>query len=397
MSSWFNYKVTDAMRRVLVAREKIARRNPFFASILFNARLVESDKHQTIWTDGMNVYFNPEYIKQNEQFVEGDILECVMHAAMQHVGRKKYRNNEKWNEACDLSIRPLVHQYFKQHPALMAQDGRFPDKAAEEIYELLETQEQKQKGKGQGGKGKPEGQEKGENGAGEQPGGMVDPDPQDQEEAEAAAKQWARSVSNAMEKATKAGNMPGNIKRLIEELLPADKLDWRDIIRDMSRDAKSKNARSWSRANRRRNGQDGEPVMPGFADDNIYNLVICFDVSGSVSQEMLRNMKSEVASVMDQDLINQATLIAVDTRPQSIEVVTNGDGVANWHPKGGGGTDFRSAMQLIKEEYGQSIGLLFLTDLETSSFGEEPPFPVVWVNFSPGNRAKAPYGRTVDY
>jgi len=280
MSSWFNYKVTDAMRRVLVAREKIARRNPFFASILFNARLVESDKHQTIWTDGMNVYFNPEYIKQNEQFVEGDVLECVMHAAMQHVGRKKYRNNEKWNEACDLSIRPLVHQYFKQHPALMAQDGRFPDKAAEEIYELLETQEQK--GKGQGGKGKPEGQEKGENGAGEQPGGMVDPDPQDQEEAEAAAKQWARSVSNAVEKATKAGNMPGNIKRLIEELLPAEKLDWRDIIRDMSRDAKSKNARSWSRANRRRNGQDGEPVMPGFADDNIYNLVICFDVSGSV-------------------------------------------------------------------------------------------------------------------
>ncbi len=395
--NWFNYKVTDAMRRVLVAREKIARRNPFFASILFNARLVESDKHLSIWTDGMNVYFNPEYIKQNDQFVEGDVLECVMHAAMQHVGRKKYRNNEKWNEACDLSIRPLVHQYFKQHPALMAQDGRFPDKAAEEIYELLETQEQKQQGKGQGGKGNPKGQEKGENGAGEQPGGMVDPVPQDQEEAEAAAKQWARSVSNAMEKATKAGNMPGNIKRLIEELLPAEKLDWRDIIRDMSRDAKSKNARSWSRANRRRNGQDGEPVMPGFADDNIYNLVICFDVSGSVSQEMLRNMKSEVASVMDQDLINQATLIAVDTRPQSIEVVTSGDGVANWHPKGGGGTDFRSAMKLIKEEYGQSIGMLFLTDLETSSFGEEPPFPVVWVNFSAGNGQKAPYGRTVDY
>ncbi len=388
----FNYfKTTDAMRRVLVAREKIARRNPFFASILFNARLVESDKHQSIWTDGMNVYFNPEYIKKYNDYIEGDVLECVMHAAMQHVGRRKYRDNEKWNEACDLSIRPLVHQYFKQHPALMLQDHMFPDKAAEEIYELLETQKQKQKGKG-GGSGKPEGQEQGE-----QPGGMVDPDPQDQEEAEAAAKQWARSVSNAIEKATKAGNMPGNIKRLVEELFPADKLDWRDIIRDMSRDAKSKNARSWSRANRRRNGQDGEPVMPGFADDNIYNLVICFDVSGSVSEGMLRNMKSEVASVMDQDLINQATLIAVDTRPQSIEVVTNGDGVANWKPTGGGGTDFRSAMQLIKEEYGQSIGLLFLTDLETNSFGEEPPFPVVWVNFSAGNGHKAPYGRTVDY
>lgn len=388
--NWF-VKTTDAMRRVLVARERIARRNPFFASIMFNARLVESDKHQTIVTDGMNIYFNPEYVAQNDPFIEGDILKCVMHGAMQHIGRRKYREMDKWNESCTLSVGPLVHQYFKQHPELMANDGRFPDKAAEEIYELLDTQQQ-QKGKGGGGKGNPQGQQKGE-----QPGGMVDPDPELQEEAEQSAKNWARAVANAMEKATKAGNMPGNIKRLIEEMSPVEKLNWRDIIRDMSRDAKSKTSRSWSRPNRRRSGQDDTPIMPGNADDNIYNLVICFDVSGSVSEEMLRNMKTEVAAVMDQDIINQATLIAVDTRPQSIEVVTNSDGVVNWHPTGGGGTNFDSAMQLINEEYGQSIGLVFLTDLETSSFGKEPPFPVVWVNFSPGNRAKAPYGRTVDY
>jgi len=200
-----------------------------------------------------------------------------------------------------------------------------------------------------------------------------------------------------MDKATKAGNMPGNIKRLIEELLPTEKLDWRDLIRDMSRDAKGKNARSWSRVNRRRNGQDGNPVMPGLANDNIYNLLIVFDVSGSVSKEMFRDMKSEVASVMDQDLINQATLIAVDTRPQSVTVVTNGAQVVDWEPTGGGGTNFESVMKLINEEYGQSIGMLFLTDLETSSFGKEPDFPVVWVNFSAGNNLKAPYGRTVDF
>ena len=55
------------------------------------------------------------------------------------------------------------------------------------------------------------------------------------------------------------------------------------------------------------------------------------------------------------------------------------------------------ALDLINSEYAGSIGLIFLTDLETGSFGKEPPFPTVWVNFSPGNRAKAPYGRTVDY
>lgn len=382
------YKLTDAMRRVLVARERIARRNPFFASILFNARLVESQEHSTIWTDGINVYFNPEYVENYDEFIEGDFLECVMHAALQHLGRRKYRDKDKWNEACDLSVRPLVHQYFKQHPLLMAQDGLFPNKAAEEIYELLEAREAKRKGggKGEGGKDKQQG---------EQPGGMHDPSEGQEEAAEEASKNWARAVQNATDKAKKAGNMPAQLLRIVEELLPVEKLDWRDIIRDMSRDAKSKRSRTWSRPNRRRLG-NGE-YMPGYGNDNIFNLLICFDVSGSVSDEQLKSMKTEVAAVMDQDLINQATLIAVDTEPKSISVVTNSQGVIDWKPRGGGGTDFRSAMELIKNEYGGSIGLIFLTDLETSSFGEQPDMPVVWVNFAAGNRLKAPYGRTVDY
>jgi predicted metal-dependent peptidase len=390
----FNFNnLSSAMRRVLLARERIARRTAFFASILFNAKLVESNKHQTIWTDGINVYFNPEYVKDNDQFIEGDILEVVMHCAMQHLNRRKHRELERWNEACDLSIRPLVHQFFRQNPELESQDAnpKFRDKAAEEIYEILEKQQGKKPPPG-GGQGQGEGDEEGE-----QPGGMVEPDPDQQEEAEAAGKQWERTVANAAEKATKAGNMPGNIKRLIEQLLPVEKLDWRDLARDMSRDAKSKSSRSWSRVNRRHNGHDGNPPMPGYADDNIYNLIICFDVSGSVNDDMLQNMKSETAALIDQDLVNQVTLIAVDTRPGSIEVVTNSDGVLNWHPKGGGGTDFRSAMELIKEEYGNSVGMLFLTDMETMSYGEEPPFPVVWVNFAPHNNRKAPFGRTVEY
>ena len=232
----FNFmKTTDAMRRMLVAREKIARRNPFFASIMFNAKLVESDKHQTIVTDGMHIFFNPEYVAQNDPFIEGDILKCVMHGAMQHIGRRKYRDMEKWNESCTLSVGPLVHHhYFKQHPQLMANDGKFPDKAAEEIYELLDAEQQKQKGKGSGD-GNP----------GETPGGMVNPEPGMEEAAEAflpsnGAEPWLTPWKRLPRQAT----CRSNIKRLIEELLPAEKLDWRDIIRDMSRDAKSKTSRS---------------------------------------------------------------------------------------------------------------------------------------------------------
>ena len=364
------------MKRMLIARERIARRNPFFASILFNARLEESDRKGSIWTNGMRVFFNPDYVKKHDPHIEGDLLECVMHAALQHIGRRKYRDKERWNEAADLSVRPLVHQYFPQHPDLHKADGLFPNKAAEEIYELIEQK----KGKGGGG-----------GDGSDQPGGMEEPDNAD--DAEQSSKDWARAVQNATDKAKKAGNMPANILRLVEELQDDEKLDWRDIIRDMSRDAKSRESRSWSRMNRRRQ----EPPMPGYADDNIYNLLLVFDVSGSVSDEMLKSMKTEAAAALDENIVNQATLIACDTEPKSISVVTNSQGVIDWKPRGGGGTDFRSTMELINNEFPQSIGMVFFTDLETGSFGKEPPFPIVYVNFGSNKSLKAPFGRTVEY
>jgi len=373
---WNNFKQSDAMKRMLIARERIARRNPFFASILFNARLEESDRKGSIWTNGMRVFFNPDYVKKHDPHIEGDLLECVMHAALQHIGRRKYRDKERWNEAADLSVRPLVHQYFPQHPDLHKADGLFPNKAAEEIYELIEQT----KGKGGGG-----------GDGSDQPGGMEEPDNAD--DAEQSSKDWARAVQNATDKAKKAGNMPANILRLVEELQDEEKLDWRDIIRDMSRDAKSRESRSWARMNRRRQ----EPPMPGYADDNIYNLLLVFDVSGSVSDEMLKSMKTEAAAALDENIVNQATLIACDTQPRSISVVTNSQGVIDWKPRGGGGTDFRSTMELINTEFPQSIGMVFFTDLETGSFGKEPPFPIVYVNFGSNKSLKAPFGRTVDY
>jgi predicted metal-dependent peptidase len=385
----FNFNPTDAMRRMLQARQRIARRNPFFASLLFNAKLVETDKRQTIVTDGIHVFFNAEYVKENDQYIEGDFLKCVMHSALLHVPRKKYRDLDKWNESCTLSVGPIVHQYFPQHPALMAGDGRFPDKAAEEIYELLEDQEGKGKGKG---KQPPKGGEA--PGNGEAPGSMVDPAPEDAEAAEQAAKDWQIALANATDKAKKAGNMTGNIERLVEELQPAEKLDWRDIIRDMSRDAKSRESRSWSRPNRRRLGADAE-VMPGYGYDTIYKLIVCFDVSGSVSDSQFREMKSEVAAVLEQNLINSALLIAVDTMVHDPLEITSVDQIETWKPRGGGGTCFDSAMAYVAKQTG-AIGCIFLTDMQTASFGQAPDFPVVWVNWL-HDGAKAPYGRTVDY
>jgi predicted metal-dependent peptidase len=295
---------------------------------------------------------------------------------------------KKWNDSSHLAHRPIVHQYFPQHPQLMKGDGLYPNKSIEEIFDLLP--DQNGDGEGEGGEGEGNGEERNSDDGADQPGSMEAG--ASEEDLEQAQRDWKRNVENAADKAKKAGNMPAYIEMLVHELNPIEKLNWRDITRDMSRDAKSKLSRTWSRFNRRRQ----DPMMPGYANDAILRLIILYDLSGSVC-DRFRDMKTETAALLDEDFINEAVLIAVDTEPKSITIARNSQDVIDWTPRGGGGTNFDSAMKLIANDYPDAMGALFLTDLETSSFGAEPPFPVVWVNFEAHNKLKAPYGRTVDY
>ncbi len=162
----------------------------------------------------------------------------------------------------------------------------------------------------------------------------------------------------------------------------------------MIRDAKSPVQRTWARPNRRRMGM-GE-YFPGNGYDNIYRLIVCIDVSGSVTEDMLKEMLGEVAALLEQNLVTNIRLISVDTKVQRELETASGDAIIGWDPGGGGGTDFRSALHHVSQ-LGDAVGMIFLTDMETGSYGENPGFPVVWVNWLPENGRQAPFGRTVAY
>lgn len=420
----FNLTKPSAVRRMLIARERVAKRNPFFASILFGANLVESKQHDTVWSNGVDIFFNPKYVEddKNDKFIEGVLLHTVLHCAMLHSPRRRYRNNERWNKACDFPVNKVTEDYFKMPPDAL-RDPKLSLLSPEAVYEILQEEEEKQqdkkdkgkpqKGKGQPQKGKGQGKDEQEdedgdgdpsdgdqdgNGGGEgqeqekeQPGSMFEGDATP-EEREAGEKQWRNAVASAVEKSP-PGNLPGNLQRLITDLFPAEKIDWKDLIRDMSRDSKAKTTRTWTRPNRRRLGND--EYMPGYGQDMVYRLVMCLDVSGSVSQQMIREMCSEAASLLDQDLVNHVTLISVDTRIQNVLEASTSEDLVGWNAGGGGGTDFRSAMETVGKME-DVVGCIFLTDMMTSSFGAQPDFPVVWVDWA-NSGAKAPYGRTVPY
>lgn len=413
-------ELSSAMLRVLKAREKVARRNVFFASILYNARLVEKNVtfmgHPTMQTDGINIFFHPDWVKQNDAFVEGVLLHETLHCAFNHSGRRQHRGHKLWNVACDFAINPLVTSVYKLPDGHLI-DRKFSDKPAEGIYTILEEECKKQpksgKGKGQKGpkdKNKSKGQGQGEpdegdgdkdqsEGSGnencncpdEQSGRMLELSPEEQEEAE---REWDRVVKMGADKADKAGQMHGSLKRLIEEMFPSDKIDWRLLIDDMARDARAEVTGSWARPNRRFIGEG--VYLPGRTTENVFRLVLCIDSSGSVTPEQLKAMKAEAMSLLEQEVVTHVTMISTDTRVCNMMDVSSADEVQKFNlGQHGGGTDFRAAMKAAAE-VPDAVGLVFLTDMQTSAWGDDPGFPVVWVDFI-NSGAKAPFGRTVNY
>jgi predicted metal-dependent peptidase len=402
-------QVSKAMLRVLRARENVARRNVFFASILYSAKLIETQMElngmRTMFTNGVNIYFHPEFVEKNDKNIEGVLLHETLHCALNHVGRRAERDHRLWNIACDFAINPLVKSVFPL-PSPHLDEKRFHNLMSEEIYVRLqqEMEKQKQKGRGKdGGKGKPkdgdddgdgesDGQSSGKGDRQERSGRMQVPTKEELEEAE---REWRRVVKVAAEKAEKAGTMPGQLKRLLEEIFPSDKLDWRDMIDDMARDAKSKVSGSWARPNRRYLGTG--TILPGDTTEDVFRLVVCLDTSGSITQEQTTAMRSEVISLLEQRIVTNVTIISTDTRVCSKNDVASAEEVKAFDLGNcGGGTDFRAAMKEVAD-VPDAVGCVFLTDMMTSSFGDPPPFPVVWVNWVKGSGAVAPYGRTVDY
>ena len=385
--------ITDAMLRMLKARETVARRNVFFSSVLYHARMIESPaQEKATWTDGANVYFNPNQVtaKENSKFTEGELLFQTLRCAFNHVGRRKHRDKKLWNAASEFALTPVVRAVYPL-PDSALYDPRFVNKSTEEIYKILEEEnppeDQNKKGKPQPGDGSPS------PGMGE----MQEPDendPEAQEQQEEAQRDWDRVAKLGADKAIKAGTMPGYLKRLIDELWPAEKIDWRSMLEDMIREAKSKVSGSWSRPNRKMLGHG--LVLPGWTNDTVFRVVLCLDSSGSVTEKQLADMKSEAMSLLDQQLCTNVTMISTDTRVcNMVDVSTSEEARTFDLGNHGGGTNFKPAMAAVAK-LEDVAGCIFFTDMDTNDFGENPGIPVVWVDWVSSGRT-APYGVTTTF
>jgi predicted metal-dependent peptidase len=393
---------TTAATRIQKARTTLLLDHPFFGSLLFRLKGRENRSIATMATDGVSLYYNPEFVDTlNSATLAGVLAHEVMHPALQHHLRRSKRDPRRWNEACDFAINPLLLDAGLSLPDGILVDHRFRGMSAEQIYNLREAEAQPQPG----------GQKSASDGAGTESGetsekqgstneatapvteggiGQVLDAPLPGEETpsvEEQAREWSVAVNQAVTLSKQAGKTPVGLDRTLEGAAEAA-VDWRELLRRLWSDTIPADS-SWMRPNRRHiwNGL----YLPGVVREGVGEIAIAVDCSGSVNGRLLRLFEAEVCSILEGQRPQCVHILYFDTEVHKVETYQAGEPV-HLNPVGGGGTDFGPCFDWLDEHGIQPQTLVFLTDLCGTFPENEPAYPVIWASTE---RRKAPFGSVV--
>lgn len=373
---------------VVRARTQLIVSQPFFGCLALHLNLVEASKESGIRTcavDGFSMWYWPDFVHAlSEQELMGVVAHEVMHCCYSHMTRRGNRHPIIYNCAGDYVINADLKETNFTLPTPHLFDAKYKGMSTEEVYARIiqEMKEDPQSGPGKGDPG----------GCGEV---MDAGSPHDKAKQDQVQREWEATVRMAVSvaRAANAGQLPGFLERLVKQL-KAPKMSWRDLTRQFIDQSMTKDY-SWSRPNRRYISRG--LIMPGFVPDALHHMIFVGDVSGSVSQELMRCMVSEIAGALDSGAADKLTVLYADTEVRQVDEYVQGD-VVEAKVIAGGGTDFRDSFEWIKKNAPDAACVVYLTDMMTCSWGEDPGMPVLWGAFSSEgylNSLKVPFGQIV--
>jgi predicted metal-dependent peptidase len=310
-----------------------------------------------------------------------------------------------WNVAHDLSFNPEIIKLAQDClsagkialPKCAALEPKYKGMSAERIY-ALELEEAKKrpskKGSGQGksspwgekggkGQGKVVGKVtcSGTGGTSDEIGDDLRPDLSTTEVGKKAAKgdklaqqkmdnDWRVSVvaaAIAHQKKHGRGHLPAGFQKLVNELQEA-KVDWRDVLSQWIGE-KGVNLDFTMRRPGRRSESCGV-YMASYQKYGIDDVIVLWDTSGSMNGRETAILSEIQAICEDLDLVLRIiccdTRVASDTRDVKEAVDMIGE------IKGGGGSDYTPAFDLLEEEQYEGVVIAF-TDGHIGVPAEQPP------------------------
>ena len=350
------------------ARSDLIYTQPFFGILALRLELIATDQVDVMGTDGRAIYYNPPVIRALQQpMVLGIVAHEILHCAFQHMFRRRHRNMDRWNRACDYVINDILLKEAFSLPKERLFNTKYNGMSAEEVYEKFPP--------------KPPENGPGGSGSGWNFGASTDPalpDPatgktQSASAVNALSKDWEIATKQAAALAKSQGKLPGNLESIIEELLQPQ-IPWREQLWRFFQKRKPDRS-TWNRPNRRMIGQG--IYMPSRKFVPTGDIVIANDTSCSVSEDELRIYGSEVSEIHKSLQPDKMWILDIDTKIHNIQELGPYDEVQlNYY--GRGGTDFHPLFDWIKSKNIQPDAVIYLTDGYATFPTEEPPYPVMW-------------------
>jgi predicted metal-dependent peptidase len=378
----------EVREKLITARVGLLLRASFFGNLATRLKLVNADEWcSTAATDGRHFYYNSRFIdmlrpKEIEFLFGHEVLHCVY----DHFGRRGDRDPMLFNVANDYAVngdlkKHRVGEFITSVPCLY--DSKYEGMSSEEIYDDLYENAEKINmsdlidkllddhldGEGDSDSDDDDGDHK--DGQGKKPKLSA-------EERQKIKDEIKEAVLSAAAASDGAGNLPAGVKRLIQDMT-APKLNWRELLR-MQLESTIKSDFTWMRASRR--GWHMDAVMPGMKNDELIDIAIGIDASGSIDERMLRDFLAETQGIMDQFQSYRIHIFTFDTRVYNPAQYNsdNLDSICDYEVKGGGGTDFDAIFNYLKEEQIEPKRLVVFTDgYPFGSWGDENYADTVWI------------------
>jgi predicted metal-dependent peptidase len=392
--------------RIQKARTTLLLDHPFFGTLLFRLGGKASRSVATMATDGVSLFYNPEFVDTlNAAKLAGVLAHEVMHPALQHHTRRGDRDQTRWNMACDFAINPMLLDAGLTLPKDVLLDERFRGVSAERIYSLIEEDE-KQEGSSSQSESK----------VGNGSGPAKDDSAQNNEsgsepQTPRLRAAWARFWTRQNRKQNRAlpfrnrhasGRSPSSRQRRS----PKWPANFPEVLYGRSKPRRSP---KWTGANccagvgltRYRPTTAGHVptgamsgpglYLPGIISEGVGKIAIAIDCSGTVSSRQLGLFEAEIRSILAGQRPQLVHVLYFDAAVQRVETYQVGQSVS-FSPIGGGETDFRPCFDWLAEKGIVPHTLVFLTDLCGTFPSEVPLYSVIWASTE---MRRAPFGKVV--
>ena len=358
----FEYTDLEVKEMIVSGRVRMLIKHPFFGTLATRLKLVEAEWLPTAAVDGKHFYYNCDFFRtltpEEIDFVVGHE---VFHCVYDHCGEggrlfdfaEEKRDPKLWNIAADYKVnQATVEARIGTMPKSALYDRKYYKSYTEEIYADLMKQKEEQ-GKDFSDVSTLDEHMMGDgNNAGEgmenDPTGRKGPIKISKEEAKAIKDQMKQAVLQAAQNAG-AGNLPGDIKRIIKDMTEP-KMDWREHL-NLSMQSTLKSDFTWMRQSRK--SRSLGIYLPGTDNDYQVDAAIGLDVSGSIDEQMLKDFMGEVYGIMQQFQDFRLRVWTFDTQvyTESFKEFTpmNAEEIKEYEIIGCGGTDFMCNWHFMEE------------------------------------------------